>query len=269
MNPEERARYLEGNTFFSFQKRSKYPDIEDFADLDYYDYEEVAITTLQMGDVILLDELYDIPFWTPKKITNSKIIFAPCAVKKIIDKSGGQNPRYEKQYDITYKREPASFDAVGRRIQWGESGKSTRRLRTGGDGILRAIKTMNKEKILRNGERQEIRVRKYTGEDEDLRIADYDTAGILVRDGVYTIIPDTRWDADLQRKVIIPYEDDKADVRYKADLSTFGGTPEQFDFLLETVREKNHNWKFEILPNPPHFANFNPYIYFKHMGELP
>ncbi len=264
MNPEERARYLEGNTFFSFQKRSKYPDIEDFADLDYYDYEEVAITSLQMGDVILLDELYDIPFWTPRKIMNSKIIFTPCAVKKIVDESWGQHPRYSKMYDITYKREPAIFGQIGARIQWGESGKSTRRLRTGVNGSIKVNKTMNKEKILRNGERQEIRVRKYTGTDDDLRIADLDTAGILVRDGVYTIIPDKRWDADLKRKVIIPYEDDKEDEQYKINLSTFEGTPEEFDSHLETIRTYNHNWKFQIFEH----GQFTPYINYPHMCEI-
>lgn len=266
MNPEERARYLEGNTFFSFQKRSKYPDIEDIADLDYYEYEEVAMTTLQMGDVILLDDVYDIPFWTPSKITNCKITFSPCALKKIVDESWGQHPHYTKMYELTYKREPDNFSHYGNRVQWGESGNSTRRVITGGNGRINAIKTMNKEKILRNGERQEIRVRKYTGTDEDLLIADLDTAGILVRDGVYTVRPDKRWDAYLKRMVIIPYEDDKEDIQYKIDLTNQWETPEDFEFHCETIRAFNHNWKFEILPNFEN--NWNPYQYYPHMEEL-
>jgi len=267
MNPEERARYLEGNTFFSFQKRSKYPDIEDFADLSVYDYEEVAITSLKMGDVILLDGLYDIPFWTPKKISNSKIIFAPCAVKRIVDLSWQYtHPHYSKNYHILYKREPETFSPEGSWIQWGNSGKSKRRLRTGGNGNIRAIRTMNKQKILRNGERQEIRVRKFTGNDEYLKIYDIETAGILVRDGVYTIKPDTRWDAHLKKRLIFPYEDDKRDVRYIVDLkSILAETPDQFDLYMETITELNTNWKFTILPD----INPNPYQYYKHMAEIP
>lgn len=267
MNPEERARYLEGNTFFSFQKRSKYPENEDIADLDYYDYEEVAMTTLQMGDVILMDEVYDIPFWTPKKITNSKIIFAPCAVKKIVDASRFYtNPRYSKNYDITYKREPETFSPEGSWIQWGESGKSKRRLRAGGNGIIRAMTTKNKEKILKNGDRQEIRVRKYTGNDEDLRIRCVDTAGILVRDGVYSIIPDRRWDAHLKKRVIVPYDDEPEDEFfvieqfYKKQM-----TKDEFEVMLDEINTRNTNWKFEILPD----FEFNPYEYYEHMSEIP
>jgi uncharacterized protein YuzE len=267
MNPEERARYLEGNTFFSFQKRSKYPDIEYFADLSYYEYEEVAITTLQMGDVILLDELGDIPFWTPSKITNSKITFSPCALKKVVDWSMFGYTNYSKMYQLTYKREPDNFSHYGNRVQWGESGNSTRRVRTGGNGPINAIKTMNKQKILRNGERQEIRVRKYTGTDEDLKIFDHDTAGTLVRDGVYTVKPDKRWDAHLKRMVIIPYEDDKRDETYSINLTKKWKTPEDFDLHCATIRELNHNWKFEILPNFEN--NWNPYINYPHMEEIP
>jgi len=176
------------NTFFtnSHLKRISTEILSQF-----YQFEEVPLFTIGFGDIIILDGIAEIPFWTPKRLTRHKIILVPCAISEIIGIERIDEPVYYDEnttirsplnifkFSYTNKPESAIMDVRFRDeelpdIDFNEtfSIPTCRHY----DNI-----TKNVRKKLRNGESQEIMVRKFTGNPEQLRIRNIGTMVIHQR----------------------------------------------------------------------------------------
>lgn len=153
------------NTFFS--QFPKFDQLNENSAINFYPSSECYLSRIKMGDVILMSDKYNLPFWTPWKITAQKILFVPCAIDKIAKgilnlNNDETNESLWNIYQYLYVNKPetgkmkVSYFGKTFEIQ-SERGQS--------EFILK-----NKHKILKNGERQEITVRMYMGQPQEMKI---------------------------------------------------------------------------------------------------
>lgn len=177
------------NTFFS---NTHFKRIPTEIISQFYQFEEVPLFTIRYGDIIILDGIAEIPFWTPRRLTRHKIVLVPCAISEIISIDRVDDPVYYDEnisigspqnniFQFLYTNKPESglmkvkfSDEEFPDIDFNEtfSIPTCRHY----DNI-----TKNVRKKLRNGESQEIIVRKFTGNPEQLRIRNIATMVIHQR----------------------------------------------------------------------------------------
>lgn len=151
------------NTFYSLSTKET-PEL-NIPVSQVYHYEEVNLSTIKMGDVIILSDKAELPFWTPKKITDQKILFVPCAISEIV----GAIDNLEDEDDETLWK-------LYKFIYTNKPEKSIMDVSYHNATFLICScrhhdnKVKNKLKILKNGDRQEIKVRKYTGTPNDMKV---------------------------------------------------------------------------------------------------
>jgi len=136
-----------------------------------YQYEEVNLSTITENDVVLFSDA-DIPFWIAKSITEKTITFTPCAIWKRIGVHNVYGIRGDHRANkYQYMRRPMrnSMDICDKYwIEHPNRENMEKILTVEGNENNAPVFTVRKNKFLRNGEQLPIKVRKFTGTDEQM-----------------------------------------------------------------------------------------------------
>lgn len=161
MNPEQPQRFTPPKprktrqAYFVGNGKNRNPRLIE----ENYDFELSSLSDIKMGDVLLMDDIGNIPFWTPEKITKDTVKIRPCHVVGITSIcESSVDPDYNV-LNLKYTNEPISkktFEITS--IQ----NETTYQIKMRYP-IENLQKTMKKEMIYKNGDREEILFRRYTG----------------------------------------------------------------------------------------------------------
>lgn len=165
---------------------------------DYlYEYEEVNLSSITEGDVVLFSDS-NIPFWTAhrtqreeahdiKTITAQKITFRPCGIRrKIGEHVVHSDGRLHRTGNFQFWNKPIGYHTTMTGDVFLEVYDDFYRSFNDKTDKQKVVKlgmntlhflgvphiTMNRKMICRNGERREIRVRKFTGTEAEMQIHD-------------------------------------------------------------------------------------------------
>lgn len=136
-----------------------------------YPYEEVNLSTITMEDVVLFADA-DIPFWIAKSMTEKTITFTPCAIWKRIGVHNVYGIRWNhlaNKYQYAKRPMTRRMDICDKYTIEHPNGKYMEKILTveathGNEPVF----TVRKTKILRNGQQLQIKVRKFTGTEEQM-----------------------------------------------------------------------------------------------------
>ncbi len=199
----EPTRFIIGKAIFPFCQGERdddriYGEQEVFIDRflgqneNFYQYEEVNLSTITMNDVVLFADA-DIPFWIPLKITDKTVQFIPCAINKKIGEHKvfgiRRDPNASKYqfakkpmdsimeidddyYENWYEYADNMMEARGEELSaenpyypFPHPEKREFEVFVYAHSYTFSVK---KKMVLRNGETREIKVRKFTGTEEEM-----------------------------------------------------------------------------------------------------
>lgn len=160
--------------------------------MNHYQYEEVNLSSIEMGDVIIFNDCL-IPFWTPYKITKKTIILTPCAVNRKIGKRLTIRARdtqgtmafegYKPEYGFTNRPLKSINNFIVDSSEDVEClcGKTVCECNEKVEIVDASIFEhhmrikFNKRTTRRNGIHQEIKVRKFTGTEDQMILHNFQT----------------------------------------------------------------------------------------------
>lgn len=148
-----------------------------FAVQSPYPYDVVDLSTITTDDVVLFADA-DIPFWIPYEITEHTIQFKPCGIcRKIGEREifGIRRNHIASRYQYHKRPMNISMDIIDdfwNALPFEEKATSERELNVRIQVSQHSV-WMRRKMCLRNGDRREIKVRKFTGTEAQMIIAPY------------------------------------------------------------------------------------------------
>lgn len=140
-----------------------------------YPYEEVDLSTITENDVVLFADA-DIPFWIANSMTEKTITFTPCAIWKRIGQQNIYGVRWNPIANIyQYTKRPMrrSMDICDKYwIEHPNRATMKKIICVESNAGNEPLFTIRKTKILRNGQQLPIKVRKFTGTEEQMVLID-------------------------------------------------------------------------------------------------